>query len=333
MSQDTHFCIAIPSYRGGAWIRQTLESILAQSYQEFHILIVDDNSRDDTLDIAKAAAGSRVRIERNEHNVGYGKNLQRIRALAEGDALYLMGQDDLLLPGALQRTNELLKDPRVGCVTRPYYWFDTDPRQPVRSIEAYDPGHDRIISITDGADIVRSVFDSVGQLSGLAYRISCMDSLRVDFHEDVFPSHVYPFAAISRAHKIGFLGEYAVAVRIESSQTRFKPAIYEKSPTRTWIALFDTVYGDAQFAQVRDTGKKMFATNFVGLVQLKNYSTYALLMREIGVHVAVRPANLLHPGFWAYALLTLLVPRGILRKLTDWYKRKVLAKTLARRMQ
>lgn len=320
------FSIGIPTYNGSRWMGKTLESILSQGFSNFEIVISDDCSTDDTLDVIRSFGDPRIKIYRNRENLGYGRNLQALRKKVSGDVLFLMGQDDLLLPGALEKTHKaffLSED--VGAVTRPYYWFDGDPARPVRAVRPYDASEDRVLSIFDGVRVVKKIFESVGQLSGLAYRL---DYMKRDFHEHCFPAHIYPFAAIAKKHQIVFLKSYTVAVRIASSQTRFKSSIYDLSPARTWVEMFRTVYPGEQFAEVRRVGIEQVATNFVGLVQLKNYSTFKNLLREIIILLKLRPRNLLSPEFWFFSLGTVLVPRKVLIWLVDNYKRKVLSRRL-----
>ncbi|MFZ5366169.1 MAG: glycosyltransferase [Patescibacteria group bacterium] len=320
------FSICIPTYNGSQWIGETLKSILSQSFQDFELVISDDCSKDDTLKVIKKLKDKRVKIHQNKVNLGYGKNLQVLRKLAKGDTLFLMGQDDILLKDALLKTYKaFLLGEEIGLVTRPYYWFDENFRKPVRAIFPYDENKDAIISIFDGKREVQKIFESVGQLSGLAYRRKYMDT---DFHEETFPAHIYPFASITKKYRVVYLKDYTVAVRIESSQTRFKKSIYDISPTESWVRMFNAVYQGKKYQEVREAGIEQMAKNFIGLVQLKNYSTFKNLIREILILLKLRPANFFDPRFWFLGLGTIIIPRKILIWLVDNYKRKILSRRL-----
>jgi len=320
------FSICIPTYNGSKWIKKTLESILFQSLQNFEIIISDDCSKDNTIELIKRIKDRRIKINQNKINLGYGKNLQVLRKLAKGDILFLMGQDDILLRDALLKTyNAFMLGEEIGLVTRPYYWFYEDVRKPVRAIFPYDSARDRIVSVLDGKKEVQKIFESVGQLSGLAYRRKYMD---MDFHKETFPAHIYPFASITKKYKVVYLKDYTVAVRIESSQTRFKKSIYDISPTKSWVKMFNTIYREKKYEEVRKAGIEQMAKNYIGLVQLKNYSTFRNLLREILILIKLRPLNLLNPGFWFFSLGTVFTPRRLLIWLADNYKRVVLAKRL-----
>jgi len=71
---------------------------------------------------------------------------------------------------------------------------------------------------------------------------------------------------------------------------------------------------------------KQATKNFVGLVQIKNYSNYRNLIREIFILVKNRPLNLTNISFWFFSLGTLVIPRSILRRLVDDFKNTVNAR-------
>lgn len=321
------FSICIPTYNGSQWIGETLKSILSQSFRDFEIVVSDDCSKDNTVDVIKEFKERRIKIHQNKINLGYGKNLQVLRKLAEGDILFLMGQDDILLKDALLKTyNAFLLGEEIGVVTRPYYWFNEDVKKSVRAVTPYDPTQDRVISVFDGKKEVQKIFESVGQLSGLAYRMKYMD---MDFHEETFPAHIYPFASITKKYKVVYLKDYTVAVRIESSQTRFKKSIYDISPTLSWVKMFNTVYRGKKYEEIRKAGIEQMAKNFVGLVQLKNYSSFKNLLREIFILLKLHPINLFDPRYWFFTLGTIIIPRRMLILLVDNYKRKILSRGLS----
>ncbi|MDD5044243.1 MAG: glycosyltransferase family 2 protein [Candidatus Omnitrophica bacterium] len=300
--------ICMPTYNGSKWIKETFSSIFNQSFQDYRIIISDDNSTDDTLEVISSIKDKRIKVYRNLQNLGYGRNLQQLRKLSSADIIFLMGQDDILLKDALLKTyNAFSLSEEIGAVTRPYYWFDEDLRRPVRAVLPYSEEKDAAISVLDGKKETLKIFESVGQLSGLAYRRQYMDT---DFHSDVFPAHIYPFAAIAKKYKIVFLKDFTIAVRIASSQTRLEPRIYSISPVLSWVEMFNDVYKEPEYAQVRRDGIEQICTHFMGLVQLKNYSTYKNLLREILIMAKLWPKNLLNIQFWFFLWVRWSFPAG-----------------------
>jgi glycosyltransferase involved in cell wall biosynthesis len=92
-------------YNGEAFLRETLESLLGQTFQDFELIISDNASTDATEDICKAyaAADPRIRYSRNETNMGAGWNIRRVFSLATGTYFKWAACDDLYEPVFLER--------------------------------------------------------------------------------------------------------------------------------------------------------------------------------------------------------------------------------------
>lgn len=98
--------VCIPTYNGGDFLEETLDSVAAQSFADFEIVIVDDGSRDATLEIAErfADAEPRARIVRNTTRAGSSaRNANRCVEEARGEWIKFLFQDDLMAPRCLER--------------------------------------------------------------------------------------------------------------------------------------------------------------------------------------------------------------------------------------
>ena len=320
------FSICIPTYNAAVVLREAIGSILRQSFSDYEIIVGDDNSSDDTEEVVRGFDDPRIRYFRNRDNVGYGKNMQLCAARARHEILFLMGHDDILLKDALMKTRRAFeRGPEIGAVTRPYYWFDSDVLTPVRAIRPFDPERDTVLSIFDGEKAVRAIFDSVGQLSGLGYRREYLDT---DFHEEIFPSHIYPFASIAKKHRVVYLKDYTVAVRIGTSMTIHRPQTYDISPTESWVRMFKTVYREKPFKNIQKQGIRHITTHFLGLIQLRNYAGFRIWLREVALLTRYRPLNLLDARYWFFVLGTLALPARLLIPLVSHYKKTVLSRKL-----
>ena len=103
------------TYNGARHVRMQLESILSQSPRPDELLIVDDGSGDDTLDIIAevvADASVDVRVHRGEH-VGLRRNAQRAMGLVKSDIVVLADQDDIWMPKRLAAIRSAFANPRV----------------------------------------------------------------------------------------------------------------------------------------------------------------------------------------------------------------------------
>jgi len=321
------FSILIPTYNGEKVIGESIKSILSQDFHNYEIIIQDDASTDKTIQVIKELKDNRIKIYYNTKNLGYPRNIEQGRRKCFGEILFLMAQDDILATGTLTRINTLFSaDATIGAVTRPYYWFFNTISVPVRAKKQLNPLRDTKVLISDDPKKVIQVVDTLDQFSGLAYRAKFMD---IGFHQDIFPCHIYPFMAIFKNHPVIFMKDYTVAVRIGSSQTRHLSSIYNKSPILSWVEMINSVLTTTDLKRVGAYLIRDFiAVNYVGLVQIRNYSTYRNLLREIYYLIKFRKINLINPRFWLYSLGTLLVPPQILIPLVDWYKNTITAKRL-----
>lgn len=333
LRNNLSFSICIPIYKGSHLIRKMLGSIFKQDFDDFEIIIGDDNPpelREEikrTREIINSFNDSRIKYHKNNQNLGYAKNLQNIVSLAKNDIIFLMAQDDILSKDALRKTHDaFLLDKNIGVITRPYFWFESDIKKPVRAVFPYDENKTSIISIFDGKEVFMKIFESVGQLSGLAYK---REFIEVPFNDECFPAHIYPFAGILKNHKCAFLKDYTVAIGIMDSQTRSVSSIYDLSPTLSWLKMYRTVFAEDNYKQQRLWGEEHILTNFVGLIQLKNYARNGVLWKEIKILLRERPRNIFNYKFWFFAVGTLAIPRLLLIPLVDWWKIKVLSKNLA----
>jgi GT2 family glycosyltransferase len=96
------FSICIPSFQHGEFIGATLASALTSAPPDAEIVILDDGSKDDTLEILSKFQDGRLRVEQNERHLGLAGNFNRCLEVARGAYLKILCDDDLLYPGAIE---------------------------------------------------------------------------------------------------------------------------------------------------------------------------------------------------------------------------------------
>jgi len=95
--------VCIPTYRGGKTLGAAIESVLAQTHTDFELIVVDDDSPDDTRAVVEGFSDRRIVYLRNERNLGPQGNWNRCLEVASGDYFKLLPHDDLLHPRCLER--------------------------------------------------------------------------------------------------------------------------------------------------------------------------------------------------------------------------------------
>lgn len=89
--------ILIPAHNAERWIRQSVESALAQTWAAKEIIVVDDGSTDKTLEIARTFETESVKVA-SQDNRGAASARNRAQGLASGDYIQWLDADDLLAP-------------------------------------------------------------------------------------------------------------------------------------------------------------------------------------------------------------------------------------------
>ena len=107
--------VAIPTCNGRAHLAVALRGILAQEGVPFDLLICDDRSDDDTLEVLKNTAGDRAKVVVNAERLGLAGNWNRCAELARTPLVAIFHQDDVMHPGHLgAHTAALLADDALG---------------------------------------------------------------------------------------------------------------------------------------------------------------------------------------------------------------------------
>lgn len=101
--------IIMGAYNAGAFIQQTVQSILNQNYPQLEILVTDDASTDDTFSLLKSFSDPRMRVFRNLKNQGSASVRNRGLKFARGAYIHFFDHDDIMLPGSLRKRVEFLE--------------------------------------------------------------------------------------------------------------------------------------------------------------------------------------------------------------------------------
>ena len=95
--------IIMPSYNTGRFIKESIESVLAQTYSNWELIIVDDCSTDNTDEIVAQFTDERIKYLKNEVNSGAAVSRNRALREAKGKWIAFLDSDDLWLPEKLEK--------------------------------------------------------------------------------------------------------------------------------------------------------------------------------------------------------------------------------------
>lgn len=109
MANNPLVSVVIPTYNGSRFIKETIQSVLDQTYTNIETIIVDDGSKDNTPDIVKSINDSRI-IYIRQKNAGVSMARNNGINISKGDYIAFLDHDDLWLPHKLEKQLLLFKE-------------------------------------------------------------------------------------------------------------------------------------------------------------------------------------------------------------------------------
>lgn len=214
--------VFVPVYNAARYVGHAVESILAQTFRDFELLVLDDGSTDGSLDTVAGYRDPRIRLERNPANLGIGATRARGLELARGEYLALLDSDDLAHPDRLRQQLAFLEShPDFAVVGTWSRLMDGDGRAlpwrtfKKRTVQPLDPG------VIDAQLLIRvalrnsSLMARTDVLRAYGYRPNFAQCEDYDL-----------IARVAPHYRLANLPQRLVCVRIHDAQTtrRLKPA-------------------------------------------------------------------------------------------------------------
>lgn len=130
--------VVMPAYNASQFISQAIESVLAQTCRDFELIVIDDGSTDNTLEIAEkyAAQDARVRVY-TQPNQGFAPTLHRGFDLAANEWVFRMDADDLMRPNRIERQLAFIAEhPELAVASSLNRYIDSKNRVIGKSVSA-----------------------------------------------------------------------------------------------------------------------------------------------------------------------------------------------------
>jgi glycosyltransferase involved in cell wall biosynthesis len=165
---SVRFSVLLPVYNRENYVRQAVDSVLNQTFDNFELLAIDDGSTDRSVEVLKSY-GSKLKLLQ-QRNQGPEIARNAAAALAQGEYLVYLDSDDLLLPFALETFDKVIRaldSPPLLLGSILLFREGQPPPQfpPPHTIEIFKFKNyaSKTISLSSNSTIVRkSVFDAVG---------------------------------------------------------------------------------------------------------------------------------------------------------------------------
>jgi glycosyltransferase involved in cell wall biosynthesis len=125
MPGEPFLSVVMAGYNADQYIQRAVESILGQTYRHFELIIIDDGSTDRSWEILRNFQDSRIRLIRNDHNLGQTCSLNKGLALARGEIIVRHDADDYSNTDRFRVQVDFLRNhPDVGLLGASYYFVD-----------------------------------------------------------------------------------------------------------------------------------------------------------------------------------------------------------------
>lgn len=121
------FSILVASYNNAHFLKECFDSVLVQTYQDFEVIVVDDASPDNSVELISEYVNSddRFKLYKNAKNKGCGFTKNRCAELATGELCGFLDPDDALMPNAIERmATAFLESPTKVLISSKFYFTD-----------------------------------------------------------------------------------------------------------------------------------------------------------------------------------------------------------------
>lgn len=340
------FSICIPNYNYARYIGETIESVLNQTYPHFEIVVVDNASTDNSVEVVKSFSDPRIKLFVNQYNVGFAPNLDRAAQRASNEFIIMLSSDDLMKPHALEVYADVLSriEPRespfllvssievidgegkaTGQMTREKYY--TIP--PERVLPLGTDG--RMVEVFSGLNVFAEVFPRMsvpGHFCTTLYSRKTYESVggysSLNF---IGPDAHFAYKVLLKNARVYFVNEELFSYRVHAANQLAASRKHRTLKVPMDRYTFVLQYSDEELARARVKREQMIrhlideACLNDGLRELTSGSrlqAFRLTMFALATYPGMALKN---PRLYLLAMLLLLGPLGTVlgRAMRKWY--------------
>ena len=315
--------VVIPIYNHANIFLQTLQSIINQTYNNYEIIVGDNASTDNLSNLIKKFKSEKLKYIRFHKYVSGPENFIRTIAKAKGQIIFLLGADDIIAPNFFERIiKEFKSSKKCFAITRAYYWCYKDITKAVR-VESHIHKNQKntiIINLNSKPENIIRVLSSAAQFSGVAFKN--FNGISKLIRLEPFTGHIELMVDALKKGDVHFLSGFPLAVRIAYSHTRKDKSTFSFSPTLSWKKIIDKLIEFKPNLNQKVLYNWVYS-NSIGLLQIKNYGSFKLLLEEINIMIKHNSKIIYDLKFILIVLLCFFIPTTILRWLVDFIKFKI----------
>lgn len=243
--------VLMPAYNAGRFVKDAIDSVLAQDYTDFELIILDDASTDGTFEIIRQyKRHEKVRIYRNRSRLGATACLKKLTGLSRGKYLAPCDADDLILPKNIARLSSVLDgSPGVGIVLADQVTLELGKRDRLRKL---------FILSNKPLDCLWDIVEPVLRAGGSMIRKRALLKAGGFNPDYTFANYTDVFYRISEVSKVVYLkGEvYYVYRRHSGSMSRSKER--QRKIREEMLNLYEEIFRRRYGASEAETWRKFF---------------------------------------------------------------------------
>ena len=302
--------VCVPAYNRPEYISDLIETILTQDFQDFELIVCEDNSPR-TQEVEEVVKGYSerypprvVRFIRNIETLGYDGNFRKLIEVSHGKFCVFMGDDDLLCKGALLRIAEVIKNTdNLGVILRSWARADRETREVVEVFRYFDG--DRLFE--PGDDTVVTLYRRSVSIAGYTINRELAKKYSTDRFDGSLLYQLYLSGMVLSEAKGYYISDLLAIMRKDSNQTpthffgsakaekgRFQPGVLE---TQHSLGFVQGMIEIAQYLEWHPSRPGLYQRI---LRDMGNYS-YPLLSYQYKQPIVIFTKyyfSLLKMGFW-----------------------------------
>lgn len=207
MPNEPFLTVVLPTYNRAQMLKRCVESVLSARSNEFELLVSDNASPDNTQEMLKSISDPRMRFWRNEKDLGAAGNILGLWRQSKGKWIFCLADDDYLLPGALDRVIQILKEnPTAGVFLSSIRAVDESGKE--ISVRHYS---DKEGMLQPGMDSMPRLIWGYHLFSRITFQRAWADIEGSERHLESMYPQIYVIMAIMREHPTLYLKDQFVA--------------------------------------------------------------------------------------------------------------------------
>jgi len=211
--------VCLPVYNASKHIKYAINSVLSQDLGDFELIIVDDNSNDNTLEIIHSYQDQRIKVFKNPERLGQVHNYNKSISYAAGEFIKPMHHDDILELDCLScQLKALVDNPGVALVFNDSYIIDYNAKRLFERVLQFKPG-----VIEAGSLLSKFLFqlnyNFVGEPPVVMFRRNILSDIGL-FNPTILAANDIEFwTRINMKYKCFYLKKPLVSIRMHQEQS------------------------------------------------------------------------------------------------------------------